>query len=211
MDLYSLVQLVALGVAVVLCGGGACFRGDRRAGLRTGGPGVGAFALALLAAFVSKSPTDGLAGALASSRSISVRDAGDRRQMAAPSARRSPAMSALGRSVLLRRIAACESGGDPTAASATGRFRGKYQFDTTTWASMGGTGDPALAGETEQDRRASLLLRARGTQPWPVCGRAGSFSPGKTRLRRPASRRLRRRPADAVASAGAAAQRETAR
>ena len=35
-------------------------------------------------------------------------------------------------------IAACESGGDPTAVDASGTYRGKYQFDTGTWASVGG-------------------------------------------------------------------------
>jgi hypothetical protein len=36
---------------------------------------------------------------------------------------------------------------------------------------MGGTGDPAAAPESEQDQRAAALLAARGTSPWPVCGR----------------------------------------
>ena len=73
-------------------------------------------------------------------------------------------------------IAHCESRGDPTAVSADGLYRGKYQFDLATWQSLGGSGDPALAGEREQDRRARMLVAARGTIPWPVCGsaRAGS-------------------------------------
>jgi peptidoglycan hydrolase-like protein with peptidoglycan-binding domain len=70
----------------------------------------------------------------------------------------------------LARIAQCESGGDPTAVSADGTYRGKYQFDRETWAQMGGTGDPADAPEAEQDRIAAKLLAARGTAPWPVCG-----------------------------------------
>jgi hypothetical protein len=41
---------------------------------------------------------------------------------------------------LLQRIAACESGGDPTAVSASGRYRGKYQFDRATWRRIGGRG-----------------------------------------------------------------------
>ncbi|HEX7088755.1 MAG TPA: transglycosylase family protein [Longimicrobiales bacterium] len=72
---------------------------------------------------------------------------------------------------VLRRIAACESGGDPGAVSPGGHYRGKYQFDYGTWASVGGSGDPAAAPEAEQDRRALLLYRRRGTGPWPVCGR----------------------------------------
>ena len=38
-------------------------------------------------------------------------------------------------------------------------------------AEYGGTGDPAAAPEAEQDRIAAALLAARGTQPWPVCGK----------------------------------------
>ena len=70
---------------------------------------------------------------------------------------------------LLQRIAACESGGDPTAVSADGRYRGKYQFSPATWRFMGGTGDPARATEAEQDRRAAKLLAQAGTSPWPNC------------------------------------------
>ena len=70
----------------------------------------------------------------------------------------------------LQRIAQCESGGDPTAVSADGTYRGKYQFDRETWRQMGGSGDPAAATEAEQDRIAAKLLAARGTAPWPNCG-----------------------------------------
>jgi transglycosylase-like protein/putative peptidoglycan binding protein len=70
---------------------------------------------------------------------------------------------------LLERIAACESGGDPTALSASGRYRGKYQFSMRTWREMGGEGDPAQASEAEQDRLAAKLLRQAGTSPWPNC------------------------------------------
>lgn len=73
-------------------------------------------------------------------------------------------------STTLESIAQCESGGDPTAVSANGHYRGKYQFDRATWEQMGGSGDPAQAGEAEQDRIAAKLLAARGTAPWPVCG-----------------------------------------
>ena len=40
-------------------------------------------------------------------------------------------------------IASCESGGDPTVVDSSGIYRGKYQFDMQTWASVGGSGDPA--------------------------------------------------------------------
>ena len=67
-------------------------------------------------------------------------------------------------------IGACESGGDPTAVSSDGSYRGKYQFDYGTWASVGGSGDPAAAPEAEQDYRAALLYARSGSSPWPVCG-----------------------------------------
>jgi hypothetical protein len=73
---------------------------------------------------------------------------------------------------VLVRIAQCESGGDPSVVSASGRFRGKYQFTRATWRSIGGSGDPAAATEAEQDRMALTLYRQRGTAPWPVCGRS---------------------------------------
>jgi hypothetical protein len=70
----------------------------------------------------------------------------------------------------LQAIAACESGGNPTAVDASGTYRGKYQFDLGTWASVGGSGDPAAASEAEQDRRAAALYARAGASPWPVCG-----------------------------------------
>jgi hypothetical protein len=70
----------------------------------------------------------------------------------------------------LEAIAACESGGDPTAVSADGTYRGKYQFDYGTWASVGGSGDPAAAPEAEQDYRAAMLYAQSGPSQWPVCG-----------------------------------------
>jgi hypothetical protein len=71
----------------------------------------------------------------------------------------------------LEAIAACESGGDPTAIGGGGLYRGKYQFDFATWASVGGAGDPAAAPEAEQDMRAAMLYARAGATPWPVCGR----------------------------------------
>jgi soluble lytic murein transglycosylase-like protein len=71
----------------------------------------------------------------------------------------------------LRSIAMCESRGNPRAISSGGTYRGKYQFSFSTWASVGGKGDPAAASETEQDRRAAILYRTGGPGHWPVCGR----------------------------------------
>lgn len=67
-------------------------------------------------------------------------------------------------------IARCESGGNPRAVDSSGTYRGKYQFDMQTWASVGGSGDPAAASEAEQDRRAAMLYARSGSSPWPVCG-----------------------------------------
>jgi hypothetical protein len=69
----------------------------------------------------------------------------------------------------LQAIAACESGGDPTAIGGGGMYRGKYQFSMETWAAVGGSGDPAAAPEAEQDKRAALLYEQSGPGQWPVC------------------------------------------
>lgn len=70
----------------------------------------------------------------------------------------------------LQAIAACESGGNPKAVGGGGTYRGKYQFDQATWASVGGSGDPAAASVAEQDRRAAMLYARVGRSAWPVCG-----------------------------------------
>lgn len=69
----------------------------------------------------------------------------------------------------LKSIAHCESRGNPRAISATGMYRGKYQFSFATWRTVGGRGDPALAGVPEQDARAVVLYRRSGPNQWPVC------------------------------------------
>lgn len=74
-------------------------------------------------------------------------------------------------SATLAKIRWCESRNNYTIVSASGRYRGAYQFDRTTWGGVGGVGDPAAASPAEQDYRALLLLRMRGTRPWPRCGR----------------------------------------
>jgi len=72
---------------------------------------------------------------------------------------------------VLKRIAECESGGNPRAVSPGGTYRGKYQFTRSTWKANGGrTRDPINASEAHQDRVALKLYRAQGTKPWPSCG-----------------------------------------
>jgi len=65
----------------------------------------------------------------------------------------------------------CESGGNYRAVSTSGKYRGAYQFDTRTWGTLGGSGDPAAAPPAEQDARAKALYAQRSWRPWPVCGR----------------------------------------
>lgn len=89
-------------------------------------------------------------------------DVRDRRFGGAPNVAIPPALES---------IAQCESHGNPRAISPGGTYRGKYQFSFSTWASVGGEGDPAAASETEQDRRAAVLYRTGGPGHWPVCGR----------------------------------------
>lgn len=69
-----------------------------------------------------------------------------------------------------------ESGGNYAAVSASGKYRGAYQFDQQTWRAYGGSGDPAAASREEQDRVAENTIRADGgVKPgrWPTPARRG--------------------------------------
>ena len=70
----------------------------------------------------------------------------------------------------LRSIAWCESKNDPHAIGGGGAYRGMYQFSFSTWAVVGGSGDPAAASRWEQTWRAWLLLSRHGGGHWPICG-----------------------------------------
>ena len=105
--------------------------------------------------------------------SAQLRAAAAARAQAAASATAQPTTTAgatAGTSAPLQAIAACESGGDSSAVGGGGAYRGKYQFSPATWASVGGTGDPAAASPAEQDRRAAILYARDGASAWPVCG-----------------------------------------
>jgi hypothetical protein len=129
-------------------------------------------------------PVDGVAGPRTrAALGVSSSPSGSRSTSPSPSASASSSPAAVDASVggegadggsdagaTLAKIARCESGDDPTAVSADGRYRGKYQFTRETWSRLGGTGDPAAADEAEQDRIAAKLLAAEGTTPWPACG-----------------------------------------
>ena len=94
--------------------------------------------------------------------------AGSTYRKATPASRR---LSSVGvSSATLEVIAACESGGDPSAASVDGMYRDLYQFDYGTWGSVGGSGDPAAATPEEPTHRAALLYARSGSSPWPICG-----------------------------------------
>ena len=67
-------------------------------------------------------------------------------------------------------LAQCESGGNPAATNATGKYRGLYQFSFATWQGVGGSGDPAAASSGEQTYRATLLYNRSGAGQWPECG-----------------------------------------
>ncbi|GAA1596199.1 hypothetical protein GCM10009789_57680 [Kribbella sancticallisti] len=69
-----------------------------------------------------------------------------------------------------RKVANCESSGNPRAVNPAGYY-GLFQFDLQTWRSVGGSGNPAKASAAEQLMRAKKLYSQRGAQPWPVCGR----------------------------------------
>lgn len=59
----------------------------------------------------------------------------------------------------------CESSGRYTVNTGSGYY-GAYQFDLSTWRSVGGRGYPHQASPREQDHRALYLYRMRGWQPW---------------------------------------------
>ncbi|HKP90185.1 MAG TPA: transglycosylase family protein, partial [Thermoleophilaceae bacterium] len=82
---------------------------------------------------------------------------------------------------ILDAIATCESGGNPSAVSSGGQYRGMYQFDQQTWESLGGTGDPADASAADQTERAAVLYAQRGASAWPTCGPAAVQSASASR------------------------------
>jgi hypothetical protein len=109
------------------------------------------------------------AGALAlESEGVAAR--GEAEAWAAAAEHRSRREHDVGIPAALEAIAQCESGGNPRGVGGGGAYRGKYQFSPETWASVGGSGDPADAPEAEQDRRAAILYARAGASQWPACG-----------------------------------------
>src|SRR4051794_9858210 len=89
------------------------------------------------------------------------------------------------------RLRLCEATGRYDIVASNGHY-GAYQFDLSTWRSVGGSGYPRLASPREQDYRALYLYRMRGWQPW-TCAR-------RLALREDASARSRRVPSWAEAA-----------
>lgn len=68
----------------------------------------------------------------------------------------------------LRRLRACESGGNYHEASGNGYY-GAYQFDLSTWHGLGLSGNPSNASHQLQDVAVMRLESRKGWGPWPVC------------------------------------------
>ena len=66
-------------------------------------------------------------------------------------------------------LARCESGGNATAVSGSGRYFGAFQFSIGTWQSLGYSGNP-IDHPYETQLAAAQKLQARsGWGQWPVC------------------------------------------
>ena len=72
----------------------------------------------------------------------------------------------------------CEANGNYAITNPSGKYRGAYQFDRTTWDSVAERHapqlvgvDPAAAAPADQDFLARALYSERGARPWPHCGR----------------------------------------
>ncbi|MGC3955812.1 MAG: ubiquitin-like domain-containing protein [Propionicimonas sp.] len=70
-----------------------------------------------------------------------------------------------------KKLAKCESGGNPRAVNPTGKYFGLYQFSISTWKAVGGKGKPSNASAAEQTKRAKILQARAGWGQWPACSR----------------------------------------
>jgi peptidoglycan hydrolase-like protein with peptidoglycan-binding domain len=78
------------------------------------------------------------------------------------------------------RLRMCESSNNYAINTGNAHY-GAYQFDLSTWRSVGGSGYPHQASPAEQDRRALLLYRMRGWQPWQCASIVGLREDGDAR------------------------------
>lgn len=77
--------------------------------------------------------------------------------------------SAWASSAFARKVANCESGGNPRAVNASGKYRGKWQMDASFWRTYGGlqyASTPDRATEAQQDSVAYRGWQDRGWSPW---------------------------------------------
>lgn len=71
-----------------------------------------------------------------------------------------------------KRVAACESGGNPNAIGGGGLYRGAFQFMRSTWKTSPRSpgGDPVDYSYKTQAFVAVRLKARSGSSPWPSCG-----------------------------------------
>ena len=68
-------------------------------------------------------------------------------------------------------LARCESGGNPAARSANGRYTGAFQFSNATWQSLGYEGSASDHPYAVQVAAAQKLQARSGWGQWPRCSR----------------------------------------
>lgn len=68
-------------------------------------------------------------------------------------------------------LARCESNNNPRAVSASGTYRGAFQFSLSTWHSLGYGGDPIDHSYAVQLEAAKRLQARSGWGQWPKCSR----------------------------------------
>lgn len=71
-----------------------------------------------------------------------------------------------------KRVARCESGGNPNAIGGGGIYRGAFQFMRSTWRTSPRSpgGDPIDYSYKTQAFVAVRLKMRSGSSPWPSCG-----------------------------------------
>ncbi len=68
-------------------------------------------------------------------------------------------------------LSACEAGMNPARVSASGKYRGAFQFALDTWRGIGEYGDPINYDYPHQKAAAQRLQARSGWGQWPTCSR----------------------------------------